>query len=460
MRKNAALFIHGCWVMALIFLAACNPTSKNEGTATINLIIDDEGSNAASVTGKELLWSRSQIKRKDSTGLIQFNANVKNVDLLLIKTNNTYKSFLCFLEENQELNVVYKHHTYSITGNSIAARQNRLLVEIDQKRKELNSNLRDLETGQSAAEMHQVIENMIQYFISQNKDVSVDFIQYVKFNNRYYYFSQSLGLKDKSPDVYHEYAPSELEILKNTLIDSDYDLAYLSSYYRVLLHRYMDYLRIYDSGFQSQTTENPVKNERILAQKLKSKELRQYQMAVSLTDLLQVDCQLDLEKEIKENTGFWSNLLLYEYKAVSNRNYVKHSIDVGKAYAWYKPLTSGQGEHLDTTKLKKKWTYLAIGTNPLGYSPYEAFYLEKLKASLPQLQCLCVSTSEMVYPQKRHKNIPLVYSQQQALENVLLSKGLPYSLLINPAGEIVCVNLPRASTGMLEPMVRQILGVN
>ncbi len=446
-------------LLLFFLLSACKYQNTIENVATINLLIDDNEMTSASVTGKELLWSKSQIKWKDKTGSIQFLAHIKDADLLLIRSNNSYKSFQCYLEAGDTLNVIYKSHQYKIVGNSIAARQNRLLSEIDYQ----HNYLSNIHKDSVVANMHyslsvfNEIEKRILNFEKQNKDASSGFIRFIRFDNKYNYLKSLLTEYTYPSPINKHLSKQEEDVYKSVIEDSDYTYAYFSESYRILLNNYLNYLRFNDPLFNSNSTKDPVHNEKYLASLLKSDELKKYQMAVSLKELFQVDCGLNIKKEIGIYTGFWHTFLLEDYHSIQSREYINHGIKQDRIKDINFSLVTLDGKNIKIKDYLGSWIFLAIGKNKYGYSPYESYYLNHINEAIPELKTYSISTSQAIKRKRIYNYLNLAYAKEDTLKEVLKTENLPISLLINPEGKIELVNLPRPSSGMLEPMLLKII---
>ncbi len=446
-------------LLLLFLLSACKHHNKTDNIATINLLVDDNEMTSASVTGKELLWRKSQIKWKDKTGSIQFMAHINDADLLLIRSNNSYKSFHCYLEAGDTLNVIYKLHRYKIVGNSIAARQNRLLSEINYQYTYLSDIHRDsiIANKQYKLKVYNEIEKHILEFTKQNKDASSGFIKFIRFDNKYNYLKSLLTDNSYTSAPRKKLSKEEEDIYKSVIEDSDYSYAYFSESYRVLLNNYMNYLRFNDSLFISNATTDPIRNEKYLASLLKSDEMQKFQMAVSLKELFQVDCGLNIKKEINKYTGVWHKFLLEGYNSIQTRECINHGIKQGQIADVNFSLVTLDGKTIKIKDDLGSWIFLVLGKNKFGYSPYEAFFLDQINEKIPELKSYSISTSEAVKRKRIYNYLHIAYVAEDTLKSVLKTEHLPISLLINPKGKIELVNLPRPSSGMLEPLLLKII---
>ncbi|WP_430809674.1 MULTISPECIES: TlpA family protein disulfide reductase [unclassified Carboxylicivirga] len=414
--------------------------------------MDEEEMGSTSVTGKELLWSKWQVKWPDSTGRVQFKANIEEADLLLIKSNNSYKTFRCYLEPGQTLNVIYKTHQYTIIGNSIAARQNMLLQKVDQQMTLLSSQ-KELEKWPN----YQILEQLVSKFSNDNPDASTVFLRFIRFNIQYFLYTELLGEKSVKSSIYRDFNGDELNILNNVIKDSNYELAYLSPYYRQLLKIYIDYYRVRLFVDKIKPDDNPILNELALSSLLSSKQLSEYQMAMSLKAIFHVGCNLNFEYAINQYTGYWKLFLLSEYKETCNR--IPSGLNLEDNH---KQITISKNSLLnipiEMESYRGTWVYLEITKGSLGYSPFETYYLKRVKERVNNLDYMFISLADKKVSGRDTLAFPkVVWASEENLRRQLKSEVLPYSLLVNPAGEVVRINLPRASTGMLEPMLRAII---
>lgn len=439
----------------LLLMGACEKVEKEDTNVIINLLVNDSDMQSASVTGKDLLWSKSQIKWKDSTGRIQFKANIHGADLLLIKGNTTYKDFRCYLEAGETLNVIYNRHAYQVVGTSIAARQNRLLINLDHKRRVLLDNQSDTTLKQDVygLRVYKQIEKLISDFIKDNPETSPGFIKFIRFDNKYQYLNSQLEAFKLSSVIKKQWSKHDLEIYQSVIADSDYPEAYFSKSYRQLLYNYLIYLRFNDPDFLFNATSDPVKNEKYLASLLKCKELQDYQMAVSIKELLQVDYYSDVKSAIDEYAGYWKEFLLDVYNTVITRANYSNKIQTSHTDEIFLKWTTLSGVSMNLENYKGSWVYFVIGKNEYGYSPHETYYLDMLNEQLKDLNCFSVFFSEAKNNRNIYENVQIIYIDEATLQNSLNTKYLPASLLINPKGGIEMVNLPNASSGMLKSIL-------
>ena len=146
-------------------------------------------------------------------------------------------------------------------------------------------------------------------------------------------------------------------------------------------------------------------------------------------------------------------VLQYEYREFLDRSIARIESKNGN----YNHLsTSFLSNILDSVSMTK-WKYLEIDNNVSGNPADEKAYLEAFCKRIPGLVCICVVINPLFSSEFHDSAFSRSYIPKSELSKCLKSDDLPYSLLINPQGQVIVVNLPEPSTGMLLPMLLKLI---
>jgi thiol-disulfide isomerase/thioredoxin len=438
--------------------------------------VKDTGKVNVSMINSNNLWSKTDWIQKDKNGKIVFSEKVELADCAILKNGNGFYNDFFFLEKGQSLDLELKKGQFTIIGNTLPARQNRLLQSMEAsygvvlkyaQQKQLynlakeHGKLVNPPAEVSVSDLYDRVEKMIEQFVNENKDCSEVFLRFVRFENKYFRIKNSVNFPAKLSKTYHPFTPEELSVMSQVLEDSKTIEAVYSFNYRFVLHAYMDYLRIADPEKYLGDGREYLMNEIRLCNYVVHPLLKQYLAAVNLFELFYFNRKNeDYLKLVKQYAGDFAPVILDECKTF------KPKVEAGQAAADF-PDLSGEdtsGKLMKLSNLKGKWVFIDFWATWCGPCLNQIPYLLELEKRCTDLPVVFIGVSvdkpgdkekwkKAVQAESLHGYQMLCSEKEMAYSQFAIS-GIPHFAILDPAGKLVMNGVPFPTTGVPERLLK------
>lgn len=453
--------------------------SQNTENIKITFHTKDTANISFSFRGINNFWSRTDWAKKDTNRKYVISEKVSAAECFILKLPNSMLNNYVYLEKGQSLDLEFDKRQMTITGNSIAARQNRLLSEITKSHNVLIEFAQNtmrykaaIERGRTAtppvevskSELYQRVEKLIDQFAAENKDCSVSFLKYVRIENKYFNIKNSINFPAKISKAYYPFTQDELNLMSTVLEDSKSLEGIYSFNYRFVLSAYMDYLRIADPKKVLGNGLDYIMNEIKLCDYVENPVVKQYLAATNLFELFYFNRTNNYYQNIvKQYAGEWAQPIIDECNTYKPKVKIEHP-------AVEFPKLSGitpEGKPINLSDLKGKWVFIDFWATWCGPCRNQIPYMLELEKKCEDLPLVFLGVSVDIANDKEKwvkavadeklVGYQMLSSDKAAVYSQFAISGIPHFAIIDPNGKLYMNAVPFPTTGVLERLLKEIV---